>query len=100
MDVTEIEQIVREVVRRMEGLAKPDDRAAGRPDVLHVDGPVISLASLQSQLDGNGEAPSSRVVHPTSLDALLEGIARVTVAARAVVTPGVRDYLRERGISL
>ncbi|MFV2067423.1 MAG: hypothetical protein ACC645_10620 [Pirellulales bacterium] len=100
MDMTEIEQIVREVVRRIEGLAVPDDRSAGRSGVLHVEGPVVSLASLQSQLDGNGEAPSSRVVHPTSLNAQLEGIDRVAVAARAVVTPAVRDLLQERSISL
>jgi len=100
MDVHAMEQIVREVVRRLEGLAQPADGAADRPGVLHVEGPVVSLASLQSQLDANGKTGRIDVVHPTALHKGLEGIDRVLVAARAVVTPAVRDLLRERGVAL
>jgi ethanolamine utilization cobalamin adenosyltransferase len=43
---------------------------------------------------------STRVVTAVELNGKLEGIKRIEVPRRAVVTPAARDYLRERGVQL
>jgi len=81
-----IDRIVREVLRRME-LAVPDDaarRATGHANVntsgeLKLDCRVISLAALEGRL---------------------AGVRRVIVAPGAVITPAVKDLLREQQIGL
>jgi hypothetical protein len=87
LDAEQLEWVVREVVRRLRDVA-------------------ISVSS-------NGatprETPPEADAHITLADALittstlenrLDGVSRVTVAAKAIVTPSVRDLLRERQIEL
>lgn len=58
--------------------------AAGSPRVLRLDARLVTLAELHDRLDG---IP-------------LDDIETLEVPARAVVTPAVRDALRDRGIAL
>lgn len=80
----DIDQIVRQVLRQLAGSgheASPGETAAAAtsPAVLHVSEPVVTLSHLQGQLDG---------------------IKSVSVRRTAVVTPAVRDLLKQKGIQL
>lgn len=88
----QLDRIVSEVLRRLGGVqlpaaqsapslaaAAPPAASSPGPGTLSVDDAVVSLATL---------------------DGRLEGVRRLQVAPRAVVTPAVRDELRERGIEL
>ncbi len=98
LSTAQVEAVVREVVRRLRqsdsGASTAEGNLVGKlhereyPEVTDVrqdcgvvtiELPVVALATLPSNLDG------VRVLH---------------VARRAVVTPAVRDLLRERGIVL
>jgi len=85
MSVSEvdIEQIVRQVMRQLEdpsGRARQNtQRTPAATGELHVAEPVLTLAALKGRLDG---------------------IGRVTASRTTVVTPAVRDLLKERGIQL
>lgn len=82
-----IEWIVREVMRRLgsgtaavhAGEQTMPDEAAASDRQLRVAGHIVTLADVADRLDG---------------------IATVAVPPRAVVTPSVRDLLRQRGIAL
>jgi len=82
-DAELIEQVVQEVVRRLRALS-PKDRArfenlAKSHRTLTIDQRVISIAVLEGQLDG---------------------VKKVVVQPKAIVTPAVRDELRDRDIQL
>jgi hypothetical protein len=79
----EIERVVREVLARLEGgpaaAANGQAKATGETATLVLDGRVVTLADLKGRLDKQQS---------------------VTVPTNAVVTPAVRDYLRERKVAL
>jgi hypothetical protein len=78
LDADQLEWIVREVVRRLrEGAA----------------GAAAPIA------DGQLTLPHTLITAAT-LEHRLEGVARVSVPPRAVVTPAARDLLKERNIEL
>ncbi|HMO86760.1 MAG TPA: hypothetical protein PKC18_17765 [Lacipirellulaceae bacterium] len=80
LDPDQLEWIVREVVRRLrDGAAGATPVADSATAEIALPHPLITLETLESQL---------------------AGVARVRVSSRAVVTPAVRDLLRQRGIEL
>lgn len=86
MDEATIEMIVREVVRRLSrspDLPRADVRAGSgqdpAPTQLVLDEPVVTTAALRGRL---------------------RGVDQLVVAANALVTPLVRDELKDRGIGL
>jgi len=72
----DVERIVLEVVRRLGLLGSPKLTAG------------IELTLVE------------RVVTMRSIEGKLDGVGRLVVAARAVVTPAVRDELKQRNIEL
>ena len=77
MTEADIERIVQEVVRRLLSLGM--QVTANPQSTLTIDERVVSLATLQGKL---------------------EGIQQLQVEPKAVVTPSVRDELRQRKIEL
>ncbi|MSQ97348.1 MAG: hypothetical protein EXR98_22735 [Gemmataceae bacterium] len=80
----DIEQIVRQVLRQLDGssiAARPTvaDAPVSASGELHVSEPVVTLSHLKGQLDG---------------------VKSVAVLPAAVVTPAARDLLKLRGIEL
>ena len=75
----DVERIVLEVIRRL-GLL------ASLPPVTPASGRELALAD--------------RVVTLRSVEGKLAGVARLIVAAKAVVTPAVRDELKQHRIEL
>lgn len=73
----EIERIVREVIRRL--TAAGSEVACHPPATLRLEERLISLATLKGRLDG---------------------IRKLEVSLRAVVTPSVYDELRDKNIDL
>jgi len=76
----EIDRIVAEVVRRLRTLMASSSPAPVKftSNELHLDEKVITLRTLEGRL---------------------EGINKVIVATRAVITPAVKDELRQRKIA-
>ena len=72
----DVERIVLEVVRRLGLLGPP--KLTARNELTLVE----------------------RVVTMRSIEGKLDGVGRLIVAARAVVTPAVRDELKQRNIEL
>jgi len=75
----DVERVVLEVIRRLGLLASPQ--------------PVTSKTGIELVL-------TDRVVTLRSIEGKLAGVARLVVAATAVVTPAVRDTLNDRSIEL
>jgi len=73
----EIDGIVRSVLKTLSGAGDEKTSSVSR-ETLSLDEPVISLGSIEGRLDG---------------------VRLVSVSAKAVVTPAVRDELRRRGIA-
>ena len=97
----DIEQVVREVMAQL-GLAAPPraDSPQPQPSPAKPDGPPSSPP--QAAAPSPGElAVSSRVVTLAELDGrLTNGVRRVMVPQRAIVTTAVRDELRRRNVEL
>ena len=72
----EIERIVQEVIRRLTSAGKQDSSPKA---ALQLDDRLITLATIEGRLDG---------------------IDQLVVLAKAVITPSVRDELRDRNIEL
>ena len=72
----EIERIVREVIRRLTSAGVQVDTATS---TLKIDKRLVTLATIEGQL---------------------EGIQKLVVMPKAVVTPSVRDELRDKKIEL
>jgi hypothetical protein len=94
LDPDQLEWIVREVVRRLtnnesSGPLPSAGRAWER-------GPSYQNASNES----SSISCSDRVITLSHLDGQLNGVARLYIAQRAVITPAARDLLKERGIEL
>lgn len=85
IDADLIERIVREVIRRLRemeanGNATSDNQDGSQTEkTLCIDDKVVALATLQGRLDG---------------------VQQLRVGGNAVVTPSVRDELRDRKITL
>ncbi len=79
LSAEEFERIVQEVVRRLLELhaSTPGSKPAG--STLTLEDRVVAMESIRGRL---------------------EGVSRVCVARRAVVTPAVKDELRERKVTL
>lgn len=89
LDPDQLEWIVREVVRRLrdESFRSPLPGGEGRGE--------------------RGEAPrdahivlTQTLITTATLEHKLSGVTRVSIPARAVVTPAVHDLLKERSIEL
>lgn len=85
----DVEQIVRQVLRQLQGTSAPAASAVAAPTP--VSAPAPSCGELRL-----GEP----VVTLSRLTGQLEGIATVIVGSAAVVTPAARDLLKQRGIEL
>lgn len=81
LDPDLIERIVQEVIRRLTERGADVERCAGETgsNELRVEAKVVALAAL---------------------DGKLSGIRRVIVGPRAIVTPAVKDELKDREIEL
>ncbi len=77
----DLEQVVQEVVRRLSAdPGRPAETSPSEsPNQLRLNDPVISLATIEAQL---------------------EGIKQLVVAPTAVITPSVQDELRQRQITV
>jgi hypothetical protein len=106
----DIDAIVRTVMRRLAEspgaapppvCAPPAAAACARDDELCVTAPVVSLAALEARLAGRPtDAAAARVVAPTGVATRLDGLRRLVIRRGAVVTPAVRDLLRQHGVTL
>ena len=77
MTEAEIERIVQEVIRRLLSLGVRV--ASSQPTSLAISDRVITLATIEGRL---------------------EGISQLVVQSKAVVTPSVKDELRQKKIEL
>jgi len=77
MSDTDVETIIREVIRRL-----------------------LAMGNEPSRDDGGTVKLSERLVTMATLDGRLANIKRLIVAKKAVVTPLVKDELRKRKIEL
>jgi len=87
--MSDIEQIVAEVVRRLTAAAAGS--SAGVPAL---------AGRLKAELQQGTLAIDDRVVTLNSVDGRLAGLRRLIVQRRAIVTPALRDELSKRGIEL
>ena len=89
LSVQDIERIVSEVVRRLRqaGVQVQSQDAAGTSDM-----PAKAVSTTCTISD--------HVISMASIRGKLENVQQVIVGPRAVVTPAVRDALRERKIAL
>ncbi len=78
-DASEIDRIVAEVLRRIEAHVRGGATSSGAGSELRVEERVVAMSVLSGRLDN---------------------VRRVAVRADAIVTPAVRDELRDRGIEL
>ncbi len=78
-DTELFERVVREVIRRLTQQGHTTSQVAAAGGELILSERVVSLATLSGRL---------------------ENIRKVVVAQRAIVTPSVRDELRQRSIEL
>jgi hypothetical protein len=97
----DIERLVQEVLRelrvRCDGPSSPTAVLAPDPRPT----PREPVAAAPAPTSSNGQLVlTGRVVTMTLLDGRLEGIRRVVVPARAVVTPAVHDELQRRHVAL
>ncbi|UUO05207.1 hypothetical protein M4951_17710 [Blastopirellula sp. J2-11] len=84
----QIERIVRLVVQQVRTLAKSSET-------------TVSLApSVEISTDGSEVALADRVVTMETLEGKIGGAKALVVSPTAIVTPAVRDALRDRGVQL
>lgn len=87
LDQDQLEWIVREVIRRLQ---------AGHA--------ARGIAASQAPPTATGGAAeftiSDNVVTTAKLEGRLQGVRRLRVAAAAVVTPAVKDMLKDRNVEL
>jgi hypothetical protein len=89
----DIEGVVREVLAEL-GLAPNGDAAA--PEQAN----VVSSRSNDEPDESRELVLTGRVVTLGEIEGRLDGVCRMTVPTRSVVTPAVRDELRQRDILL
>lgn len=90
-----VEGIVRDVLARLESAERPAQAIAGRSE---------TEAHETNRAAGRGRPGGlvlgDAVITLAALEGRLDGVREVTVRPTAVVTPAVRDALRERSIEL
>jgi hypothetical protein len=87
LDADQLEWVVREVVRRL------------REHALPFGGASVGRGETSPTADAHITLTESLITTAT-LEHRLEGVTQLRVSARAVVTPSVRDLLKERNIEL
>jgi hypothetical protein len=105
----QVDAIVREVLRRLAVAPSTDGNALGASDALgaglptprHNGRPAVGAsASNGSQGSASALVLTSKVITLAELDGRLDGLKRIRVPRRAVITPAVRDLLRQREIAV
>ena len=98
----DIERIVRDVLRRLEQDSAGADSGGAASRGSASGGSASAHTSAHDASGGQSGAlvVHDRVVSLPQLEGRLEGVRRLQVAPSAVVTPSVRDLLRQRGIEL
>jgi hypothetical protein len=120
-DQQQIERIVREVLRRLAEAGEPPAHAASPPRAVSQPAavpasPTPARPSASPAAPGNSAAAGStpakparphgqltvnqRVITTALLAGRINGIKRVVVPPRAVITPAVRDLLRKKQIAI
>jgi len=95
----DIDRIVAEVVRRLRAMsAASNDRGreslAKKDSANHNDSTRQRLPTPAAELQ-----LSDRVITLSALKGRLDGVNKLVVSSRAVVTPAVKDELKQRGIT-
>jgi hypothetical protein len=93
---TTVDRAVRDVLAEMNGRHAGGNGAAASPGQTS---PATALLGKSAVAPGTLVIDDA-VVTLASLDGRLDGVNRVVASSTAVVTPAVRDELRERGITL
>jgi hypothetical protein len=91
------DRIVREVVRRLQSLATIPP--AGSADVLPAE-PLDANDAHAQPLGAQGATIRTPVVALAALTELPEGVRKLRVAQRAVLTPSAAEWIRHRGIQV
>ena len=91
MTQTELEQIIAEVVRRLTAVAGPSP--VGVPA-------LAGAGGLKAEFQQGVFSIEDRIVTLNSVDGRLDGLRRLIVQRKAIVTPALRDELSKRGIEL
>jgi ribose 5-phosphate isomerase RpiB len=86
IDPKDVDQIVREVLRRLEVVAGAPRESNNKPNSQKDDPKELALAG--------------RVISLADVDGRLSGIATVTLANGSVLTPAARDCLKEHGVTI
>ena len=87
----EIEQIVREVLARL-------DLRADQPETLPVNGTASNPPAATNAVAADSLTLAERVITADLLSRRLNGVRQVVLPAGAIVTPSAKDLLRERNI--
>ncbi|MEX2121071.1 MAG: RpiB/LacA/LacB family sugar-phosphate isomerase [Pirellulales bacterium] len=91
----DVEVIVREVMARLETSGDGDQATTGTQDGRGTKGQKAAGSGSSGEL-----ALTARVVSLAELDGRLEGLKRLRVPAGAVLTPAVRDLLRQGNVAV
>lgn len=86
IEQADIEQIVREVLRRL-------DVPGGAPREL-------GSERNQGNADNVGPTLTGQVISLADIDGRLEAVSTIHLARGALLTPAARDYLKQRGIAI
>jgi hypothetical protein len=101
---TDIDRIVAEVVRRLRAiLASSSAEGWGRESLAANDvtnGNDANRQRLPTLIPASELKLSDKVITLQLLKGRLEGVTKVIVADRAIITPAVRDELKQRKIEL
>jgi pyruvate/2-oxoglutarate dehydrogenase complex dihydrolipoamide acyltransferase (E2) component len=98
IDRDTIQALVAEVLRRIQAQAPGQPPAAAPASPSTATAPASSYGAPQNIT--TGPTLSDRLITAAVVEGLSVGSGRVTIAARAVVTPAAADLARERGIDL
>jgi ribose 5-phosphate isomerase RpiB len=95
----DIERIVREVLQRLQSHGSVEAANGQTGDGEVADGQAAEDAESPSDSKAELRLPD-RVVTLAKLDGRLEGVQRIVVPHKAVITPAVRDELRRQNVTL
>ncbi|MCA9167559.1 MAG: hypothetical protein KDB23_07810 [Planctomycetales bacterium] len=101
MDATQIELIVREVMRQLQTHTPLARAGEASPSANSANPPTVPLAAAQARgNDATTLVLEQRLITAESLRGRLDGITCLQVSNRTIITPLVNDLLRERKIRL
>src|SRR5688572_3659926 len=101
LTAADIDRIVAEVVRRLRAMTAGSSSDGGRESLAKKD-LANSNDSNRQRLPTPSISQLQLTEHVVTLSALkgrLDGVSNVIVSNRAVITPAVKDELKQRGIS-